>query len=118
MEHIIKLKNSIENEIHKINNTYDKIYNEITKFFESYENKKEKEEELIDKLKFEVTKIKEKFEIYLTECNNSINFAGKINKLIKTMNIYQENNIYLKLLFFTEIKDGIKKMKILKNELM
>ena len=118
MEHIIKLKNSIENEIFKINNNYDKVYNEVTQFFESGENKKEKEEELIDKLKFEVTKIKEKFEIYLTECNNSINFAEKINKLIKTMKINQEKNIYLKLLFFTEIKDEIKKMKILKNELM
>ena len=117
-EQIIKLKNSIESEIGKINNTYDRIYKDIKQFFSNEKNKKEKEEELIDRLKFEVTKIKEKLEISKTNCNNSINFTEKIIKLIKSSSSLEKKNIYMKLIFISEINDEINEMKILTNELM
>ena len=65
-EEIIKIKHLIENETDKINNTYDKVYNEIMHYFN---DSKKNVEELIDELNNEVTKIKEKFENFLSICN-------------------------------------------------
>ena len=118
-EQVIKLRNLINSEIDKINNTYDRIYNEIEKLFGIDESKKEQKEELIDLVKFEVTKIKEKFENYITNCNNSISFSEQINKLIKILNYSEEEkNKYIKLVFISEINDEIRKMEVLKYELM
>ena len=98
--------------MNKINNNYNKVYNEITQFF------KEKEEDIIDKLQFEVTKIKEKFEYYITDCNTYIKFSEKINKIMKLFNNENDNNIFKKMIYLSKINDRINKTDKLKTELM
>ena len=118
MEETVKIKDLIEKENDKINNVYDKVYNEIIKYFEN-NNDKNKEEELIDKLKFEVTKIKEKFEFFMTDCNSYISQGEKLKKIIKLMNKEGErNNIFKILLYISKINNNIAEMNDLKNELM
>ena len=61
---ILNLKNSIEEEIKKINNLYDKVNEEVTISYKiKHENLLKEEENLKEKLKNEVTKVKEKLEI-------------------------------------------------------
>ena len=59
------LKNSIEEEIDKINKLYDKIFGEITKSFERrHKNLIIQENELKEELQNKVTQTKEKLEIF------------------------------------------------------
>ena len=119
IDEIIILKDLLENEMNKINNNYNKVYNEITQFFKENKNQKEtKEEDIIDKLQFEVTKIKEKFEYYITDCNTYIKFSEKINKIIKLFNNENKNNIFKKMIYISKINDNINKTDELKTELM
>jgi regulator of sigma D len=81
-----ELKESIEKEILKINNLYDKVNNEVTSYYQKqYEILVKEENELKEKLQNEVTKIKEKLEIFLSECINSIKINEKLNKGIEKM---------------------------------
>ena len=115
----INLKNTIENEINKINNLFDKVNKEVTK---SYELKHEKlikeEEELKDKLKNKVTKIKEKLENFLYESNQIIKLNEKINKGIKLFEKVEDKNIIKTLSYLSKINQNLKKKSILYDELM
>ena len=92
-----ELKNKVENEIIKIDKSYEKINNEVTKSYELKHEKLTKEEnELKDKLKNEVTKAKENLEINLSDINEEIRFFERIIKGIKKFQ--EEENQILKIL--------------------
>ena len=77
------LKNIIENEIDKINNLYEKVSNDIAKYFQKkHEKLIKKENDLRESLKNEVIKAKEKLENYLSQSNNEIKMSEKIIKNI------------------------------------
>ena len=92
-----ELKNKVENEIIKIDKSYEKINNEVTKSYELKHEKLTKEEnELKDKLKNEVTKAKENLEINLSDINEEIRYFERIIKGIKKFQ--EEENQILKIL--------------------
>ena len=65
-EKINHLKEKIEQEIININNSYENVFNDISKSFElKHEQLYKEEKDLIENLQNEVTKIKEKLENFL-----------------------------------------------------
>ena len=112
-----ELRNKIEKEIEKINNLYENVNNEVTKYFkDKHEILIEEENELKEKLKNEVIKVKEKLEIFLSESNKQINIGDRINEGIKTLN--NEKNIIKILTYISKINKTEKEMKNLFQELM
>jgi len=112
-----ELKNKIEKEIEKINNLYENVNNEVTKYFKDKHKILIKEENnLKEKLNNEVSKVKEKLEIFLSESNKQINIGDRINKGIKTLK-NGKNNIKL-LTYISKINKSEKEMKNLFQELM
>ena len=88
------LKEKIEQEIININNSYENIFNDISKSFElKHEQLYKEEKDLIENLQNEVTKIKEKLENFLSESNNIIRICDKINKGISKLE--KNNNHYI-----------------------
>ena len=80
-KNVFNIKEKIENEIKKINESYEKINKETIKSFElKHEQLIKEEKEIKDKLDNEVTKIKEKLEEYLSLSNTLIRNYEKINK--------------------------------------
>ena len=93
-EKVNLLKESIENEIVKINNLYDKIFSEITKSFElKHEKLLKQENEIKEELQNKVTKTKEQLENFLTESIELIRISDKINKGIKSFEKEQNKNM-------------------------
>ena len=91
------IKKNIENEIININNTYDKVYKEITEgCIRKHEQLIKRENELIQNLQNVVTKIKEKLEIFLSQTIQLIKNSERINKGIKS--IEKENKNIIKTL--------------------
>ena len=118
---IIALKNIIENEINKVNNYYEKAYNEITKSFQKeYEILIKKENDLKNKLQNEVTKAKEKLENYLSQSNNQIKMNEKIIKNFKDIKnfVNKERNILKDLAVISKLNKTIKESKKLFQEPM
>ena len=114
-----ELKESIEKEILKINNLYDKVNNEVTSYYQKqYEILVKEENELKEKLQNEVTKIKEKLEIFLSECINSIKINEKLNKGIEKMLKEKESRIIKKLSYVSKINKTKKIMNTLILQLM
>ena len=112
-----ELRNKIEKEIEKINNLYENVNNEVTKYFkDKHEILIEEENELKEKLKNEVINVKEKLEIFLSESNKQINIGDRINEGIKTLN--NEKNIIKILTYISKINKTEKEMKNLFQELM
>ena len=135
LEHIIELKEKIENEILKINDLYEKINGELKKKYdEKYEELKTIYEEKYKKLKEEyenncerilkeennlkevlenkVTDIKEKLENALTDTNDIIKENEKINKGIKVLSKKQEDkNIIVNLSYISKINKNKKRLK-------
>jgi len=101
-----------------INNTYEKIDKETTKFFEMKREKLKKEEEdLKEKLKTEVTKIKEQLEINTSEVDNLIKVNEKLKKGINSLE--KEEKILIKILsYVSKINKNQKEMRKLFQELM
>ena len=86
---VSNLKEKIENEINKINTSFDKVEKDTSKYFESkHEQLLKEEKDIKDKLQTEVTKIKSKLEEYLSLSNAIIKQYEKINKGLKMI----ENN--------------------------
>lgn len=109
-----ELKESIEKEILKINNLYDKVNNEVTSYYQKqYEILVKEENELKEKLQNEVTKIKEKLEIFLSECINSIKINEKLNKGIEKM-LKEKYLIIYKMLGQIRIIKNLKEYYIIK----
>ena len=103
-EKINNLKGKIEQEIININNSYDTIFNNISKSFElKHKQLYEKEKDLIETLQNEVTKIKEKLE----------NFLFK-----KLENNNNENNKIKAMSYVSEMNKNQNAMNILNNQLM
>ena len=119
-EKINNLKGKIEQEIININNSYDTIFNNISKSFElKHKQLYEKEKDLIETLQNEVTKIKEKLENFLSECNEIIRFSDKLDKGIKKLeNNNNENNKIKAMSYVSEMNKNQNAMNILINQLM
>ena len=116
---VINVKEKIEQEIIKINNSYDIVFNNISKSFEAKHEKLYKEEnDIKEKLQNEVTKVKEKLENFLTESNNLIKFGEKINKGVEKLKNNKEINILKNLTYISEINKNQKKMNIFICQLM
>ena len=80
-KNVMNIKEKIENEISKINDSYKKINKEVQNSFELRHEKLIKEEkEIKDKLDNEVAKIKSKLEEHLSYANSLIKNYEKINK--------------------------------------
>ena len=113
------LKEKIEQEIDKINASFDTVKNEVAKSFQLKREKLDKEEnDLLEKLQNEVTKVKEKLENYFTECNNLILACARINKGIKKNENNGNNNISKGLSYISEMNKIKKDMTQLDNELI
>ena len=118
-EKIINLKEKIEKEIININNSYDIVYNDISKSFVAKHEKLYKEEkDLIEKLQNEVTKVEEKLENFLSECNNFIKIGEIINTGVKKLENNKEKNILKNLNYISVISKNQKKMNIFICQLM
>ena len=117
---INNLKKKIEQEIININNSYDTVFNNISKAFElKHEKLYQKEKDLIENLQNEVTKIKEKLEIFISECNDLIRFSEKLDKGIKKLeNDKNEENKIKKLSYISEMNKHQKKVNLLINQIM
>ena len=117
----INFKENIEKEINLIDDSYQKIYNEITKSFQAIHELLIKEEnDLIEKLQNEVTKVKEKLELVLSESNNIIKSNERVDKGIKIIEKNKDNNITQILSYVSKINKNKKELnnlygKLLKN---
>ena len=100
----INFKENIEKEINLIDDSYQKIYNEITKSFQAKHELLIKEEnDLIEKLQNEVTKVKEKLELVLSKSNNIIKSNERVDKGIKIIEKNKDNNITQILSYISKI---------------
>lgn len=92
-EKINNLKEKIEQEIININNSYENVFNDISKSFElKHQKLYEEENNITEKLQNEVTKIKEKLENFLSESNNIIRLCDKINKGMSKLTYKKKSN--------------------------
>ena len=93
-EKVNQLKESIETEIDKINNLYEKIFSEITESFKlKHENLIKQENEMKEELQNKVTQAKEKLENFLSESYDVIRDCETINKGFKFWEKEKEKNI-------------------------
>ena len=84
------LKERIESEIEKINNSRDILLVEITNSFEEQRTKlNEKEKALKFELDLNVTKLKDKLEKFYKESNDILSYC---EKMIKAIISYEKNN--------------------------
>ena len=78
------IKEKIELEIEKVNNSRDILLDEITKSFEEQRVKlNEKEKALKSELDLKVTELKDKLEKFYIESNDIISSCERINKAIQ-----------------------------------
>ena len=113
------MKEKIENEINKINQSYDTVNNEITNTYIIRHEKLVKEENALkEKLQNEVTKIKEKLENFLLECNQTIKICERINKGIKNLENENEKNMIKILSYVSKINKSDKEMNMLLQQLI
>ena len=118
---VSNLKEKIENEIHNINTSFDKVEKETSKFFESkHEQLLKEEKEIKDKLQTEVTKIKSKLEEYLSLSNTIIKQYVKINKGLKIIenNEKKDLNMIKLLTYVSKLNKNQKEMKKFSEILM
>lgn len=113
------LKEKVEQEINKINSSYDIICNKLKKSFElKHEKLVVEENNLKEKLDNEVTKVKEKLENFLSESSNLIRMCDRINKGVKKLENNNENNMIKTLSYISKINKIQKEINILDNQLL
>ena len=118
------MKNEIEDEIKKINISYEKVDKEVSKFFElKHEQLLKEEKDMKDKLQTEVTKIKSQLEEYLSFANELIRNYNRIKKGIEALNKEnkEENhriNIIKNLTYISKINKNMKEMDKITKILM
>ena len=113
------MKEKIENEINKINQSYDTVNNDISNTYKIKHEKLVKEENALkEKLQNEVTKIKEKLENFLLECNQTIKICERIYKGIKNLENENEKNMIKILSYVSKINKNDKEMNILLQQLI
>ena len=118
LQKLTNLKNTIENEMIKIDKEYEKTDNETTKSFKLKRDKLNKEEECLkDKLKTEVTKIKENLENYLLQVNNLFKLCEKIKKGVQTLEKGEKNMIQT-LSYISKINKNQREVNLLIGSLM
>ena len=118
---VSNLKEKIENEINKINTSFDKVEKDTTKYFESkHEQLLKEEKDIKDKLQTEVTKIKSKLEEYLSLSNAIIKQYEKINKGLKIIenNEKKDLNMIKLLTYVSKLNKNQKEMKKFSEILM
>ena len=100
----------------KLDNLYEKIFDETTKEYElKCKELKEEESDLKDELKNKVTKIRENLEINLSEVNNILKKFEKISKYIKILK-EGERNIIKDLNYVSHINKKQKEMSPFLNQ--
>ena len=115
----INFKENIEKEINLIDDSYQKIYNEITKSFQAKHELLIKEEnDLIEKLQNEVTKVKEKLELVLSKSNNIVKSNERVDKGIKIIEKNKDNNITQILSYISKINKNKKEINNLYGTLI
>ena len=115
----IIFKENIEKEINLIDDSYQKIYNEITKSFQAKHELLIKEEnDLIEKLQNEVTKVKEKLELVLSKSNNIVKSNERVDKGIKIIEKNKDNNITQILSYISKINKNKKEINTLYGTLI
>ena len=118
IQKLSNLKQSIENEMLKIDQTYEKVDKEATKSFKIKREKLNKEEEdLKNKLKTEVTKIKETLDDYLSKTNNLIKSCDRIKKGINSLQ-KEEKNMIKTLSYLSFITKNKKDLDLVINQSM
>ena len=119
IEKIKNLEQKIENEIDKINKTFQTIDKEITK---TYEEKHQKlileENKLKENLRNEVIKTQEKLELSLTDAKNILTINNRINKNIKLIQNEEEKNTIKMLSYISKISKTEKEIKLLLGQIM
>ena len=121
MKKIVNFNEKIKNEITKIDNLYDKIFNEISHKYKIIHEKLIKEEnDLKDSLKNEVTRVKEKLENYLSNSNELIRKNEKLNQGVNILKKDEEKNILKTLSYISNINKNKKEIlsllgKLIKN---
>ena len=114
-EHFKRAKNikyRIEEEIGEINNSYKKIINEMTEFFEEERIKLyRKETQLKSELEEKIKQIKESLEKNLIEANDLISFCEKTNKAIEYYQKKINSEEIEKLYYISEINKTNDKVK-------
>ena len=106
------IKNRIEEEIGEINNSYKKIVNEMTVFFEEERIKLyRKETQLKSELEEKMKQNKELLEKYLVESNNIISFCENTNKAIEYYQKKINTEEIVKLYYISEINETNDKVK-------
>ena len=113
------MKEKIENEINKINQSYDTVNNDISNIYKIKHEKLVKEENALkEKLQNEVTKIKEKLENFLLECNQTIKVCERIYKGVKNLENENEKNMIKILSYVSKINKNDKEMTMLLQQLI
>ena len=121
MKKIVNFNEKIKNEITKIDNLYDKIFNEIShKYKINHEKLIKEENDLKDSLKNEVTRVKEKLENYLSNSNELIRKNEKLNEGVNILKKDEEKNILKTLSYISNINKNKKEIlsllgKLIKN---
>ena len=106
------IKNRIEEELGEINNSYKKIVNEMTGFFEEERIKLyRKETQLKSELEEKMKQNKELLEQYLVESNNIISFCDKTNKAIEYYQKKINTEEIEKLYYISKINETNDKVK-------
>ena len=112
------IKEKIENEIMHINNTYDKVYKEVTQcLIKRHEQLIKEENKLVENLQNEVTKIKEKLEIFLNQANQILKNSERINKGIKSTE-KDNKNIIKTLTYVSKINKNKKDINKINKQLI
>ena len=95
------IKEKIELEIEKVNNSRDILLDEITKSFEEQRVKlNEKEKALKSELDLKVTELKDKLEKFYIESNDILSSCERINKAIQNYEKNNDNNTKIKTLCY------------------
>ena len=113
------LKLKLEEEIDKLNNTYENNENELTIYFKKQHfSLEEQERKMRTELKFKVTEIKEELEEFLRKSKIILLNCEKTQKIVENYKVKNEHNKLKTLNYISEInKNKDISIKFLKNKM-
>jgi len=119
LEKINFIKKTVEEEIIKINNLYEKVNEDLTKSYQIKHEKLNKEEkEIRENLQNQVTKTKEKLEIFLSESNNEIKLTNRIKQGLLKLEKEEEKSIYKTLSYISKMNKNDKALNKLSLQIL
>ena len=119
LEKINFIKKTVEEEIIKINNLYEKVNEDLTKSYQIKHEKLNKEEkEIRENLQNQVTKTKEKLEIFLSESNNEIKLTNRIKQGLIKLEKEEEKSIYKTLSYISKMNKNDKALNKLSLQIL